>query len=93
MHITDILVRPVVTEKSNELISDNKYTFFVNKDANKIQIKEAVEKMFKVDVEKVRTLIVKPKKRRVGRHQGFTSTKKKAIVTLKDGQTIDKFDN
>ncbi len=92
MHITDILVRPIITEKSSDLLQENKYTFEVNRDANKIQIKTAVEKMFNVEVEKVTTITIKPKKKRVGRHQGYTSASKKAIVKLKEGQKIEQFE-
>ncbi len=93
MHITDVLVKPVITEKTNDLLSEGKYTFVVNNDANKIEIKMAVEKMFGVEVQKVTTMTVKPKKKRVGKHQGYTSAYKKAIVKLKEGQKIEQFEN
>lgn len=72
-------------------MADNKYTFEVDMRANKVQIKEAVEQIFKVEVEKVNTLKVKGKLRRMGRHEGYTSDWKKAIVTLKPGQSIEVF--
>ncbi len=92
MHLTDILIRPIITERTNDLLQENKYTFEVNRDANKIQIKTAVQKLFNVDVEKVTTISIKPKKKRVGRHQGYTSASKKAIVKVKEGQKIEQFE-
>lgn len=86
---TDIIIEPLITEKSNTIASDGKsYVFKVNKKANKFQIKDAVEKAFKVKVVNVNTLITKPKDKRVGKHTGKTKTFKKAIVTLKDGDSI-----
>ena len=86
----DIIIAPVITEKSQNLASDGKtYVFKVRKDANKIQIKQAVEKIFDVKVEKVNTINVKPRKKRVGRYTGLTNRKKKAIVTLKEGSSIE----
>ena len=66
--------------------------FIVSKDANKIQIKESVEKSFKVSVLKVRTMNVRGKKKRLGRHEGRKSSWKKALVTLKAGETIEFFE-
>ncbi len=88
----DVLKKPVVSEKTMSLLAENKYTFLVNPDANKIEIKHAVEKAFSVKVTDVKTISVKGKKKRVGRHVGKTSDKKKAIVTLKDGDKIEVFD-
>jgi large subunit ribosomal protein L23 len=88
-----IIERPLLTEKSTDLSRIGKYTFRVAKDANKIEIRNAVEKIFKVKVTKVNTLIVKGKKRRVGRFpEGRTSDWKKAIVTLAPGQSITMFE-
>lgn len=88
-----IIERPLLTEKSMDLSHVGKYTFRVAKDANKIEIRDAVEKIFKVKVAKVNTLIVKGKKRRMGRFpEGRTSDWKKAIVTLKPGQSITLFE-
>lgn len=88
-----IIERPLLTEKSMDLSHVGKYTFRVAKDANKIEIRNAVEKIFKVKVAKVNTLIVKGKKRRMGRFpEGRTSDWKKAIVTLKPGQSITLFE-
>ncbi|NLC07777.1 MAG: 50S ribosomal protein L23 [Syntrophomonadaceae bacterium] len=88
----EVLVRPVVTERSTNLLADNKYTFYVNRDANKIEIKHAVEQMFKVNVTDVRTMVVKGKEKRRGRYVGRTSDRKKAIVTLRPGDRIAIFE-
>ena len=78
----DIIIRPVITEKSSMASSEGKYTFEVNKKATKIDIKNAVEKLFEVKVKEVRTIIVKGKPKRQGAHEGKTSDWKKAIVTI-----------
>lgn len=78
----EIIVRPVVTEKSNDELQQGKYTFEVNKKATKVEIAKAVEKLFEVKVVKVNTMTVKGKKKRVGYHVGKTSDWKKAIVTI-----------
>ena len=70
----------------------NQFVFEVDPKANKIQIKESVEKAFKVEVVKVRTMNVEGKKKRLGRHQGRKSNWKKALITLKEGQTIEYFE-
>lgn len=90
-HITDVLKRPVLTEKSLALMEENKYTFDVEVKSNKVEIKQAVEAMFGVKVKKVRTVSVKPKTKRVGKYVGKTNRRKKAIVTLAEGQKIDLF--
>ncbi len=87
----DVLIRPVVSEQSVGLVEDNKYTFWVHPAANKIEIKMAVEKMFKVHVEEVNTMNVRGKMKRVGRSMGMTSARKKAIVKLKAGDKIEGF--
>lgn len=78
----EVIVRPVITEKSNDGLQEGKYTFEVNKRATKIEIAKAVEKLFEVKVLKVNTMMVSGKKKRVGYHQGKTSDWKKAIVTI-----------
>ena len=88
-HYSDIIIAPVITEKSMTERSQNVYTFKVVKEATKTDIKAAVEAAFKVEVEKVNTLNTKSKRRRVGKYPGRTKTYKKAIVTLKDGSSID----
>lgn len=85
----EIIKAPVITEKSMADKENGKYTFKVDPRANKIEIKNAIEKIFNVKVTSIRTPNVKPKKRRVGRYTGLTNRTKKAIVTLAEGQTID----
>lgn len=80
----DIILAPIITEKSMQGIKDKKYTFKVAKDANKIEIKEAVEKLFKVEVVKVNTINVRGQLRRMGRFEGYTPSWKKAVVTLSE---------
>ncbi len=89
----EIIIRPVVTERSFDLMNDNKYTFEVAKNSNKIEIAKAIEELFEVHVVKVNTLNVKPKPKRVRYHKGYTRTWKKAIVTLAEGETIEIFGN
>ena len=78
----DIIVEPIITERSNDDMQEGKYTFKVNKKATKIEIGNAVEKLFEVKVLKVNTITVKGKVRRQGRYVGKTSDWKKAIVTI-----------
>ena len=88
-----IIERPLLTEKSMDLSHHGKYTFRVNKEANKIEIADAVEAIFKVNVVKVNTMTVRGKKRRVGRYpEGRTSDWKKAVVTLAAGNKIELFE-
>lgn len=88
----DIIFKPVITEKSMGLLADNKYTFIVDKKANKTEIKNAIESIFEVKVAKVYTMQVKGKPKRMGRFQGKTPDRKKAIVALKPGQKIKLFE-
>ncbi|OPX84424.1 MAG: 50S ribosomal protein L23 [Pelotomaculum sp. PtaB.Bin104] len=88
----DILRKPLVTEKSTSLLKDNKYTFVVDINANKVEIRQAVESIFKVKVEKVNTMRVKGKIKRVRRVPGKTPDIKKAVVTLRDGDRIEIFE-
>lgn len=90
MEARDILKRPVITEKSSEAMAEDKYTFDVDVRANKTQVKIAVEEIFDVKVANVNIIYYKPKKKRMGRYQGYTNKRRKAIVTLKEGQ-IDLF--
>ena len=91
-HITDVLKKPVLTEKSLLLQqNENKYTFDVDVNTNKTEVKVAVEKMFDVKVEKVNIMNVKPKTKRMGRYVGKTNKRRKAIVKLKEGFEIDLF--
>ena len=81
----DIILKPVITERSMDNLQIGKYTFKVAKNATKPEIKKAVEKLFGVEVAKVTTINVKGKLKRVGRYQGMTPSWKKAIVTLTEG--------
>jgi large subunit ribosomal protein L23 len=88
-----IIERPLLTEKAMDLSQAGKYTFRVNRDANKIEIAHAVQRIFNVHVTKVNTVTVKGKKKRVGQFpQGQTKDWKKAIVTLAEGQSITLFE-
>ena len=78
-----------LTEKSTNLTADSKYVFVVDKKANKVEIKKAVEKIFGVDVIKVNVINLPPKPKRLGRSQGYKKGIKKAIVALKEGEKID----
>lgn len=84
--INTILVSPIITEKASDFKSQKKYMFRVQIDTNKIEVKYAVEKLYKVEVEKVNMVNMKPKLKRVRLHVGYTDSWKKAIVTLKDGE-------
>lgn len=91
----DIVIAPIITEKSMAAIADKKYTFKVASDANKIEIKEAVEQLFGdgIQVAKVNTISVRGRNRRMGRYTGTTPAWKKAIVTLTEkSKTIAFFD-
>ena len=91
--VHDILIRPVISEKSVAQTERNNYTFAVARDANKFQIKAAVEAEFKVDVLGVRVLSVKPKEKRRGRRTpGMTAGWRKAVVTIAAGQKIELFE-
>ena len=86
----DVIKAPIITEKSSDLAQNNNtIVFSVDVKANKTQIKQAVEKIFNVKVEKVNTVNVKPKKKRVGRYVGKTNRVKKAIVKLSEGNSIE----
>jgi len=87
-----IIKRPIVSEKTTKLAEEGKYTFEVDRRANKIQIKDAVEAIFEVKVEKVNVINGKPKEKRVGQHTGLTAAITKAIVTLKEGNSIDIYE-
>lgn len=86
----DIIKAPIITEKSADLAQkNNTYVFSVDVNANKTQIKQAIEHIFNVKVENVNTINVKPKKKRVGRYVGKTNRVKKAIVKLSEGSSIE----
>ena len=92
MESRDILIRPIVTEKSTALMEQGKYTFRVPLAATKIQIRQAVEQIFKVKVQAVNTMRYEGKLKRMGRTQGRRSDWKKAVVTLKPGEAIELFE-
>lgn len=93
MAAQDIIIRPVVTEKSMAGIAEKKYTFEVAKSAGKIEIAKAVEELFKVKVKKVNTVSVRGRFRRQGRSEGYTPSWKKAYVTLtEDSKNIEFFE-
>ena len=94
MFAQDVIVRPVLTEKSYADIANKKYTFEVAKNANKTQIKQAVESLFKVKVKSVNTANVFGKIKRQGRYEGLTGSYKKAIIQLTaDSKSIEFFDS
>ncbi len=92
MHLYEVLRRPLITEKNAMLQAQGKYAFEIAREANKQQIKQAVEKAFKVEVLAVNVMTVPGKTRRVGRQQVLTQSWKKAIVTLKPGDKIELFE-
>lgn len=92
-NVHDVIVRPLVTEKSHELLDKlGAYTFVVAKDANKIEIAQAVEKQFNVKVRDVRTMRYAGKQKRMGKHAGRKASWKKAVVTLAAGDAIELFE-
>lgn len=93
MNDYQIILRPIITEKNTNLMEINKYCFEVVRDANKPQIKRAIERIFNVTVLNVRTMNVRGKKRRRGREFGYTAAWKKAIVTLAEGEHIELFES
>jgi len=92
VHLYEVLRRPLLTEKNTALQAQNKYAFEVDKEANKLQIKQAVEKAFDVGVTAVNVMTVPGKMRRVGRRMVLTHSWKKAVVTIKPGDKIGFFE-
>lgn len=92
MHTYNVLIRPIITEKNTLLGAHGKYTFEVDRKANKPQVREAVEKAFKVKVVSVNVCTMPGKMRRVGRSRGLTSPWRKAVVTLQQGHKIELFE-
>ncbi len=88
----EILVRPLITEKSMKLVDEGKYTFEVKQGANKVEVKKAVEELFKVEVTAVNMMNTQRKRRRVGKYEGLRPAVQKAIVTLAEGQKLDVFE-
>jgi large subunit ribosomal protein L23 len=91
-NLRDVLIRPLITEKSNDGMQDNKYTFVVPLNATKISIRQAVESIFKVKVVDVNTIRVMGKIKRMGKHAGKRPDFKKAIVKVAPGQRIEFFE-
>jgi large subunit ribosomal protein L23 len=89
--VHQVILRPIISEKSYDLVSENRYTFEVAKKANKVEIGKAVEEIFSVTVLKVNTMNVSGKPKRVRYAKGYTRSWKKAIVTLAEGDTIEAF--
>lgn len=87
----EVIIRPIITEHSYDMMDENVYTFEVAKDANKVEIGQAIEEIFGVKVVKVNTLNVKSKPKRVRYQIGQTRTWKKAMVTLAEGDSIEIF--
>jgi large subunit ribosomal protein L23 len=92
LHPSEVLIRPVVSEKSYEQITKNQYTFKVHKDAHKTQIRQAVEELFEVKVERVNIVKVQPKPKRRGLIKGTKQGWKKAVVQLRKGDSIEIFE-
>ncbi|HHX80394.1 MAG TPA: 50S ribosomal protein L23 [Acholeplasmataceae bacterium] len=88
----DIIIRPLITEKATKLVDEGKYTFEVKAGVNKIEVKKAIEEVFKVDVVSVNIINVRKKERRVGKYSGYRPAVRKAVVTLQKGQTLDVFE-
>jgi large subunit ribosomal protein L23 len=86
-----VILRPIISERSVDMIAESRYTFEVAKQASKIEVRQAVEDIFDVHVTKVNTMSVKPKPKRQRYAKGLTRSWKKAIVTLKEGETIEAF--
>lgn len=92
--VYDVIIKPIITEDAMDKMEERKYVFKVAKDANKIEIRDAVEKIFKVKVAKVNTMNMTGKTKRMGRTSGKRPDWKKAIVTLReDSDSIEFFDN
>jgi large subunit ribosomal protein L23 len=92
MNPHDVLLRPVLSEKAVGEIQAGKYAFFVHPSANRTQVKDAVERVFNVEVVKINIANVRPKDKRLGRYVGKTPQRKKAIVTLAEGQRIQQLE-
>ena len=92
LHPNEVLLAPVVSEKSYSLIGDNKYSFRIHPDAHKTQVRQAVEELFEVKVERVNIGKVQPKPKRRGMSKGIRPGWKKAIVQLAEGESIEIFE-
>ena len=92
LHPSEVLIKPVISEKSYEQIARNQYTFKVHKDAHKTQVRQAVEQLFDVKVERVNIVKVQPKPKRRGLFKGVRPGWKKAVVQVREGETIEIFE-
>ncbi len=88
----DIIVRPLITEKTTKLIEENKYTFEVKQGSNKVEVAKAVEELWQVKVEAVNMINTQRKTRRVGKYEGLRPAVQKAVVTLAKGDKLDVFE-
>jgi large subunit ribosomal protein L23 len=91
-NLRDVLIKPYITEKTTAMMADNKYTFIVPLTANKIEIRQAVEQIFKVKVLAISTIRVLGKAKRMGKHLGKRNDFKKAVVKLAPGERIEFFE-
>ncbi|QHX36180.1 50S ribosomal protein L23 [Spiroplasma sp. TIUS-1] len=89
MHLTEVIKKPLLTEKTYASRANNEYAFIVDKKANKVQIKKAFETIFNVKVEEVRTMNYDGKAKRMGKFEGTKASYKKAIIKLKDGEKFE----
>ncbi|WAT24835.1 50S ribosomal protein L23 [Aerococcus urinaeequi] len=89
----DVIIRPIITEESMLKMDENKYTFEVAVKANKTEVKQAIEELFNVDVKNVNIMNVRGKLKRMGRFAGYKRKRRKAIVTIAEGQSIEIFGN
>ena len=89
----DVIIRPIITEESMLKMDENKYTFEVAVKANKTEVKQAIEELFNVDVKNVNIMNVRGKLKRMGRFACYTRKRRKAIVTIAEGQSIEIFGN
>ena len=88
MNVHDVILRPVLSEKALATVEDSKYAFYVHPNANRTQIKDAIESVFSVDVLKINLANVRGKEKTLGRYRGLRPKRKKATVTLRPGQRI-----
>jgi large subunit ribosomal protein L23 len=91
--IRDVIIKPVISEKSYSLVEQNRYTFVVNLKSNKTEIKKAIEEIYNVKVLSVNTLKMPKKPRRLGKSMGYKPGYRKAIVTLREGDSIKIFES
>ena len=89
----DVIIRPIITEESMLKMDENNYSFEVAVKANKTEVKQAIEELFEVDVKNVNIMNVRGKLKRMGRFAGYTRKRRKAIVTIAEGQSIEIFGN